>query len=452
MKFYKYPLIVSLLITSLCPILWAQEEEESYFTQPELDQMLAPVALYPDVLLSQVLMAATYPLEVVEASRWSQANEGLEGDEAVRAVEDESWDDSVKSLVGFPELIQLMDRNLSWTRRLGDAFLIQEEQVMETVQNLRSKALETGNLASLEHVRVEETPEQIIIEPARVEVVYVPYYSTRIVYGDWWWPNYPPVYWYGRPAYHSSIGFSWSRGFRVSSSFYFSSCDWSRRSIVIYHDHRGRDRYDFRRVHNRRDHLRDAPRWRHEPVHRKGVYYRSRDLNDRYDRRRYVDSSRKRAHDERIGDLRDRTRRVDITDRVPSREERLKRPVDRPNPSRDERVRTNPRQDQERVGDYRDRRKQVDTSGRVTNRQDRFKRPVERPKPPEVAKKPPRRTPPAAVEKTPPKVTLPPPDTSRSVSRSTVTTPVYRRTDDAPRRVPQNRDRGRRAPITDRDP
>ena len=108
--------------------------------QAELDQMLAPIALYPDALLSQVLMAATYPIEVVEAARWSRANPGLQGDDAVRAVQNEDWDPSVKSLVAFPQILQRMDEKLEWTRSLGDAFLAQEPQMMDQVQQLRQRA------------------------------------------------------------------------------------------------------------------------------------------------------------------------------------------------------------------------------------------------------------------------------------------------------------------------
>src|SRR5688572_20476157 len=109
------------------------------FRQEELDQMLAPIALYPDSLLSQVLMASTYPLEVVQASRWSRANPRLKGQDAVRAVEGMDWDPSVKSLVAFPQVLTAMDQKLEWTERLGEAFLAQQSDVMDTVQNLRRR-------------------------------------------------------------------------------------------------------------------------------------------------------------------------------------------------------------------------------------------------------------------------------------------------------------------------
>src|SRR6266508_1236195 len=123
-------------------------------TQQELDQMLAPIALYPDSLLSQIFMASTYPLEVVEAARWSRANPGLKGEEAVNALEQRDWDASVKSLAAFPQVLAMMDQQLEWTARLGDVFIAQEPQVMETVQSLRQKAYEAGNLGSTEQAYV----------------------------------------------------------------------------------------------------------------------------------------------------------------------------------------------------------------------------------------------------------------------------------------------------------
>src|SRR5512143_707201 len=164
-------------------------QAEAAFAQEDLDRMLAPIALYPDALLSQILMAATYPLEVVEAARWSYENPGLKGDAAVQAVADREWDPSVKSLVAFPQILQTMDQKLQWTRRLGDAFLAQQAQVMDTVQNLRRKAEDAGNLSSNAQIEVQQDGDAIEIEPANPEIVYVPYYNPAVVYGPWWWPD-----------------------------------------------------------------------------------------------------------------------------------------------------------------------------------------------------------------------------------------------------------------------
>ena len=183
------------------PLAPAPMQAKPVFTQQQLDQMLAPVALYPDSLLSQILMASTYPLEIVEAARWSKANPNLKGDDAVKAAEQNGWDPSVTSLVAFPQVLTMMDSNLSWTERLGDAFLAQQPQVMETVQNLRQRAYAAGNLRSNDQVRVDQQGQTIVIEPPNPQVVYVPYYDPRVVYGPWWWPEYPPVYWGPWPGY-----------------------------------------------------------------------------------------------------------------------------------------------------------------------------------------------------------------------------------------------------------
>ena len=249
------------------------------FSQAELDQMLAPVALYPDALLSQVLMAATYPLEVVEASRWTQANPGLKGEAAVQAVGDVDWDPSVKSLVAFPQVLQTMDQQLTWTRRLGDAFLAQQAQVMDTVQSLRSKAQEAGNLASNAQVNVTQDDGAVDIEPANPEVVYVPYYDPAVVYGPWWWPGYPPVFWPAWPYYGWTGGFAWGFGFAVGIDFFFGGCDWHHHNVYI-HDHR----YGYE-PHGRPVPPEHGTRpWTHDPGHRHGVPYRNDSLNRQFNR------------------------------------------------------------------------------------------------------------------------------------------------------------------------
>jgi hypothetical protein len=205
--------ILAVLLALMVALPAARAEERPGYSQSELDQMLAPVALYPDALLSQVLMAATYPLDVVQAARWSREHPGLQGDEAVSAVADKDWDPSVKSLVAFPQLLARLDEKLDWTKRLGDAFLAQEAQVMDTVQALRQKARAAGRLAPDERVRIVEDGRTILIEPADARVVYVPYYDPWIVYGPWWWPAYPPVAWAPWPGYVAvRPGFWWGVG------------------------------------------------------------------------------------------------------------------------------------------------------------------------------------------------------------------------------------------------
>jgi len=268
----------------------AQAQAPRNFSQAELDQMLAPIALYPDPLLSQILMASTYPIEVVEAARWTRSNPGLKGDAAVRAVQNEDWDPSVKSLVAFPQILQRMDEQLEWTRSLGDAFLAQEPQVMEEVQVLRQRAHAAGNLRSDSQIQVEQQGQTIVVQPASPQVVYVPYYDPLVVYGTWWWPAYQPVVWapwpgYVRP-YHSavSVGLWWGAPVSVSVGFFFGNFDWHQRHVRVVHP----SAYYYRPpvvVVNRtvnRTVVVDRTRWQHDPHHRRQVEYRAPEVRQRY--------------------------------------------------------------------------------------------------------------------------------------------------------------------------
>lgn len=275
--------LFAVLMALLVALPAAQAQERPAYTQAELDQMLAPIALYPDALLSQVLMAATYPLEVVEAARWSRAHPGLQGDEAVRAVQDKEWDPSVKSLVAFPQLLARMDEKLEWTKQLGDAFLAQEQEVMDSVQDLRRKARAAGQLAPDERVRVVEDGNTIVIEAANPRVVYVPYYDPWVVYGPWWWSSYPPVVWAPWPGYVVyRPGFWWGVGIHISTGFFFGSVSWPHRHVVVTHV----NNFYVRPAVVRRDvvvHRHIAPgRWQHDPSHRRGIVYRSPEVQKRF--------------------------------------------------------------------------------------------------------------------------------------------------------------------------
>lgn len=240
------------------------------YSQAELDQLLAPVALYPDALLSQLLMAATYPLEVVQAARWSRANRDLQGDEAVRAVEDRDWDPSVKSMVAFPELLQRMDERLEWTERLGEAFLSQEGQVMATVQQLRRRADDAGNLRSSDELVVRREADYILLDPPSPERVYVPYYDTRVIYGRWWWPEYQPYVWSPWAGYSWSPGYSvfgWGLGVPVGSGFFYGNFDWPRRYVRY-----GNVRPWYYHGGTRWSH---GDRWRHDHTRRASTHYRN---------------------------------------------------------------------------------------------------------------------------------------------------------------------------------
>ncbi len=328
------PLLASTLALAPQP---AQAQESGYlepsgkYSREELAQMLAPVALYPDALLAQVLMASTYPIEVIEADRWVRSNPALTGDALDGALLDRGWDPSVKALCHFPSILALMSERISETTSLGNAFLAQEAEVMAMVQELRAKARAEGNLASDARQKVVVERETIIIEPADPRVIYVPYYDPFYVYGPWWYPAYPPYYW-GPPGV--SIGFSigyWP-GFYFSFAFgnwcYF---DWHRHYIYI--DVYKRPRF----VRHDRWIARPGP-WQHIPSHRRGVAYRDkatavkygqthwRSSDFRRDTRGFperveLDRGRERSGDARTGIGRD-TRREDAARIERDRQER----------------------------------------------------------------------------------------------------------------------------------
>ena len=283
-KYVLIGLLVSLLAVSF-PFVpqTASAQGGPGFSQPELDQMLAPIALYPDSLLSQIMMAATYPLEVVEAARWSRANPGLNGDQAVRAADQYNWDPSVKSLVAFPQILDTMDDKLDWTQRLGDAFLDQQPQVMDTVQNLRQRAYAAGNLTSTDQIRVDQQGQDFAVEEANPEDVYVPYYDPTVVYGSWWWPTYPPVYWAPWPGYYVRPGYGFACewrciGIRVSAGFFFAAFDWGQRRVNVVNV----NNYYYPRNASARS---GAPGvWQHDPDHRRGVPYRDASVRQQFGR------------------------------------------------------------------------------------------------------------------------------------------------------------------------
>ena len=253
------------------------------WTPAQLDQLTAPIALYPDPLLGSILAASTYPLEVVEASRWLQdpAHAALKGEELEAALQGQHWDPSVKSLVPFAAVLRLMDSNIEWAEQLGDAFLAQQADVMDSVQRLRQRASAQGALQSTPQQTVTTDQNDITIEPASPDVVYVPYYVPAI-YGPWPWPYYPP-YDFGLPpgVYigDALIGFGIGIGFFESWGWY--GCDWRGHGITAYPPYPrqpGKPPRPYRRPDPR---LPGQP-WQHNPQHRDGVPYRDAATAARY--------------------------------------------------------------------------------------------------------------------------------------------------------------------------
>jgi Protein of unknown function (DUF3300) len=271
-------IIVMLVMPVVIMAQDAGDTDQAYrFSKEELTQMLAPIALYPDALTAQILMASTYPLEVVEADRWRSQNKQLTGDDLDSALQNKSWDPSVKSLCHFPDILASMSDKLDQTRKLGDAFLGQEEEVMTTIQELRGKAMAQGNLKTTAEQKVNVENDAVSIEPVNPEVIYVPVYDPAYVYGPWWYPAYPPYYWYYPPGFYSGAYIGFGPGiFFGFDAFAWVGFDWPFHRVHIDINRTRR----FNRNFDRRGGIGHA--WSHNPAHRKGVAYRDLRTSERF--------------------------------------------------------------------------------------------------------------------------------------------------------------------------
>ena len=235
LKSFRNILIWLLVLLMAIPSpVFAQDSKATpkKFSQEELDQVLAPVALYPDSLLAQVFIAATYPLEVVTADRWVKQNKDLKGEALNNALDKQPWDASVKALVPVPDVLSMMSQKLDWTQKVGDAFLEQQADVMDTVQKLRKRAADAGNLKSTEQQKVIVEREVIRVEPVHPQVVYVPVYDPWWVYGPWWWPAYPPYVVYPYP-----VGVAIAPGFIWFGAGLFVGAYWGSWGYWGWHNH-----------------------------------------------------------------------------------------------------------------------------------------------------------------------------------------------------------------------
>ncbi|MFZ3208101.1 MAG: DUF3300 domain-containing protein, partial [Geobacteraceae bacterium] len=258
-------------------------EAAQTFSQEQLAQLLAPIALYPDELIAQVLLASTYPLEIVMADRWVQQNSYLQGNDLAAALERETWDPSVKALVNFPSVLAMLSQKLDLTTKLGDAFLEQKEDVMEIIQELREKAVALGNLKSTREQKVVVDEDTIMIEPTDTRVIYVPTYDPFVVFGPWWYPAYPPYYFY-RQSYPGVV-FSFGIGVTLGLpwGYAWAGWDWYNYNVLInvnrnigYNRYIDRSRY-IQRYERRGQPIRSGQvPWRHDPNHRRGVAYKDK--------------------------------------------------------------------------------------------------------------------------------------------------------------------------------
>ncbi len=288
------------LILPLGMPLWAFQDQgqqplqaEARVMPPEqLDSLVSQIALYADPLIAQVLAAATYPLEVVEASRWLQANPNLRGTELTDAAREQAWDPSVQALVVFPTVIQMMDRNLRWTTDLGNAFLAQEQDVMDAIQRQRQRAASSGRLVSNEQQRIETSYEDnrnvIAIQPSQPDIIYVPVYDPVSIWGPPIYNPYPPFWYPPRPVYGAVIAggaFGFFVGVAMTNQFHYWggwnswgwNPGWRNRTVIINNNFYVRNNY---RPPN--NYLRNGNSvWEHNPQHREGVPYPNRAVSDR---------------------------------------------------------------------------------------------------------------------------------------------------------------------------
>src|SRR6266700_3676601 len=258
----------------------AASSSQQLLKSEELDALVAPIALYPDTLLAQVLIASSYPLEVVQAERWATENKNLKGDPLKAQVDKQAWDESVKALVATPSVLSMMSTKLDWTKNLGDAVLAQQPDVMDAIQRLRSKAQANNKLSSTKEQKVTVQQDQgkqvIVIEPAVPDTLYVPYYDPAVVYGGWPYPAYPPYY-FPAPGYIAGAvigaGIAFGAGYAIGrwasgGNYWGGGFNWGGNNINV------------NRNINRNVNINNN--WQHNPAHRQGVRYNNANVSQKF--------------------------------------------------------------------------------------------------------------------------------------------------------------------------
>jgi hypothetical protein len=259
--------------------------DQQLLSAEQLDQLVAPIALYPDPLLAEVLMASTYPLEVIEADRWARANKNLKGDQLQAAVNQQSWDDSVKSLVATPSVLQMMSDKLDWTQNLGNAVLAQQPDVMDAIQRLRARAQQQNMLKTTPQqtvtVQQQAGRQYIAIAPAQPDVIYVPYYDPGVVFGPWPYPSYPPFF-FPPPGYIAggliAGGLAFGAGYALGrwvggggGCCWGGGVNWGGNNINVN-----------RNVNINNINVNNGNVWQHNPTHRRGVAYTNNNVQQRF--------------------------------------------------------------------------------------------------------------------------------------------------------------------------
>jgi hypothetical protein len=287
-------LVGALLVCSFVAPTSACAQATVKLSKQQLDSLTAPIALYPDALLAQVLMAATFPDEIQAAAEWSKENPQQKGDEAVKAVASKPWDPSVQSLVAFPQVLATMASKPEWVSQLGDAFLAQPNDVMNSVQGLRKQAQQAGNLKSNEQQKVIVEQDTIEIQPANPQVVYVPTYNPTVVYGPWLYPAYPPMYIPPPPGYALAAGFAtglaFGAGIAVTNALW-GGCDWHSGNVNV-----NVNRYNNLNVNNRLSATSNTANWNRNTSTSTSTSSRSANFsNAQHNAYRGYDASREQA-------------------------------------------------------------------------------------------------------------------------------------------------------------
>jgi len=255
----------------------SQPQPSAELLKPEqLEALVAPIALYPDELLANVLAASTYPLEVVQADRWLKARKTLKSDALKTEVVKQSWDDSVKALTSTADVISMMSDKIDWTKNLGDAVLAQQPDVMDAIQRLRTKAYDNKKLVTTKQqkvsVQTQENKQVVVIEQAEPDTIYVPYYDPATAYGSWPYTEYPPYY-FGYPSYIGAgviaAGLAFGAGWAIGrwGNYWGGGCNWGNRNLYANH---------YNRINN------VGNNWQHNPAHRQGVRYNNANVQQRF--------------------------------------------------------------------------------------------------------------------------------------------------------------------------
>jgi hypothetical protein len=325
------------LVAVLCVLLLAPGQTALHAQQPaaspeqaapkipndQLDSLVAPIALYPDPLLSQALVASTYPLEVIQLQQWLVKNKNLKGDALAAAVTKESWDPSIQAMAALPDAVKQLAENIKWTTDLGDAFLAQQSDVMDAVQRMRTKAKDAGKLKSDAQMKVEtkvvETKTVVVIEQANPQVVYVPSYNPTVIYGPPVYP-YPPIYYppvtgavlaFGAGV---ALGAAWNGGWGYN-------CGWGNNNVNINVNNNYVNHYNKTNVNNvNRNNINNVNRsanntWQHSPQHRGGAPYANKQTATKYGSTARADSISTRQTNTRQPQTLSNTQRPTSTNR-----------------------------------------------------------------------------------------------------------------------------------------